>query len=77
MWYYGNQCDIKDPKSSNNNSSSLTKEDYIESGKSKFDREDYNGAISDFTKAISLNPDYAAAYQNRGIVKKKVKKDLL
>ena len=31
--------------------------------------EDYRGAISDFTKAIELNPKYATAYYNRGISK--------
>ena len=30
---------------------------------------DYNGAISDFTKAIELNPDDADAYYNRGLAK--------
>jgi tetratricopeptide (TPR) repeat protein len=31
-------------------------------------KDDYNKAISDFTKAIRLDPNYAIAYQNRGIV---------
>ncbi|MCF8368773.1 MAG: tetratricopeptide repeat protein [Bacteroidales bacterium] len=30
---------------------------------------DYDGAISDFSKAIELNPDYTMAYNNRGIIK--------
>jgi tetratricopeptide (TPR) repeat protein len=31
-------------------------------------KDDY-GAISDYTKAIGLDPDYAAAYNNRGVAK--------
>jgi tetratricopeptide (TPR) repeat protein len=31
---------------------------------------DKNGAIADYTKAIEINPQYAKAYYNRGIVKK-------
>ena len=27
---------------------------------------DYYGAISDYTKAIELNPNFADAYNNRG-----------
>ena len=30
---------------------------------------DYNGAIIDFTKAIDLDPNYAAVYYNRGVTK--------
>ena len=28
----------------------------------------FDGAVADFTKAVSLNPDYAPAYNNRGNV---------
>ena len=35
----------------------------------KSNLEDYSGAIADFTKAIELKPDYAYAYNNRGIAK--------
>jgi len=34
---------------------------------------DYYGAISDFTKAIEINPTYATAYYNRGWNKAKLK----
>jgi len=30
----------------------------------------YDGAISDYTKAIELNPNLASVYYNRGIAKK-------
>jgi len=42
---------------------------YFESGNDKFAAKDYYGAISDFTKAIELNPNYTDAYSNRGISK--------
>ena len=35
--------------------------------------EDYNGAISDYTKAIEINPNYAKAYYNRGLTKRNLK----
>ena len=31
----------------------------------------YEDAIADYTIAIRINPDYASAYKNRGIVKEK------
>ena len=34
------------------------------------EKEDYKGAIANFTKAIELKPDYASVYSNRGISKK-------
>ena len=43
-----------------------TAKEYIKSGNQKDDTKDYNGAISDYTKAIELNPDAAVAYYNRG-----------
>ena len=36
----------------------------------KLNNGDYYGAIADYTKAIELNPDDAAAYYNRGIAKR-------
>ena len=46
---------------------------YNNRGISKDDLKDYYGAIADFTKAISLNPDYAYAYYNRGLSKNYLK----
>ncbi len=42
---------------------------YIYLGNEKFALGDYQGAIADYTQAISLKPDYASAYINRGVVK--------
>jgi len=39
----------------------------LESGKVKLSLGDYKGAISDFTKAIKIKPDFAEAYYSRGI----------
>ena len=42
---------------------------YNKRGNQKYDVEDYKGAISDFSKAIKINPQYGDAYNNRGNVK--------
>ena len=42
---------------------------YYNIGNSKFKLKDYNGAISNFTKAIELNPEYTNAYYNRALAK--------
>ena len=48
---------------------SQTAEEYFNRGNAKSDLEDYDGAISDYTKVIELIPDYADAYYNRGFAK--------
>jgi len=35
----------------------------------KYELEDYSGAISDYTKAIEINPMYVDAYYRRGLTK--------
>ena len=42
---------------------------YINSGVAYMESENYEDAIADFTKAISIDPDYALAYKNRGVAK--------
>ena len=42
---------------------------YNKRGNEKYDAEDYKGAISDFSKAIKINPQHEEAYNNRGNVK--------
>ena len=48
---------------------SQTAEDYYNRGNAKGNSQDYKGAIADYTKAIELNPNFAAAYNNRGNAK--------
>ena len=50
-----------------------TAEEYFSSGYDKAEAKDYYGAISDFTKAIELNPNDASAYFNRGNSKRILK----
>ena len=39
---------------------------YCDRGVAKWRLKQLDGAIQDFTKSVSLNPDYAPAYNNRG-----------
>jgi tetratricopeptide (TPR) repeat protein len=39
-------------------------------GSMKLTQADYDGAITEFSKAIELNPNYAEAYNGRGLAKK-------
>ena len=45
---------------------------YFNSAYNKAERGDHYGAISDFTKAIEINPKDAEAYLNRGIAKENI-----
>ena len=49
-----------------------TADDYFNRGNSKYDLQDYRGAIADFTKAIELKPNNADIYFNRGNSKQKL-----
>ena len=44
-------------------------EGYFDRGVSKYELQDYRGAIQDYSKAIELDPSFADAYFNRGLVK--------
>ena len=46
---------------------------YYNRGIKKYDRGDYYGAISDYTKAIEINPRDADAYYNRALAKDDLK----
>jgi len=43
-----------------------TAEEYLQSGNASFDQGNFSQAISDLTKAIEINPQFAKAYNNRG-----------
>jgi tetratricopeptide (TPR) repeat protein/V8-like Glu-specific endopeptidase len=44
----------------------LKSDDYIASGRQKYGKKDYLGALADYNSAIQLNPNMAAAYNYRG-----------
>ena len=48
---------------------------YFNSGNSKYQQGDFEGALKDYSKAIELNPDYYKAYNNRGNLLSSVKED--
>lgn len=44
-------------------------DDYFALGVQKFEKQDYRGALAEYNRAIQINPNYAIAYNNRGILK--------
>ena len=54
-------------------SQTKTANDLITSAYSKYGRNNYQGSINDYTKAIALSPNYAIAYIGRGLVRHKIK----
>ena len=54
---------------SGNLSNSPTASQMTNSGKAKFNKQDYQGALADYTQAITLDPHYAEAYTNRGFAR--------
>jgi tetratricopeptide (TPR) repeat protein len=47
----------------------LTAEEYFQSGIEKYKQGLFEEALADWTEAIALEPNYAAAYFNRGNAK--------
>ena len=45
---------------------------FFSSGEAKFKTNDYTGAITDYTKALELNPKFAHAYLSRGFAKRSI-----
>lgn len=46
-----------------------TAEEWVKSGDAKRRKRDWDGAITDYTKAIELNPTNASAYERRTTAK--------
>jgi Flp pilus assembly protein TadD len=49
-----------------------TADDFLISAMDKIDRRDVRGAIADYSRAISLKPDYAIAYYRRGLSRERI-----
>jgi tetratricopeptide (TPR) repeat protein len=50
-------------------SPTLTADDYFIAAYQKSEKNDFRGALTDYNQAISANPKYLAAYNNRGLLK--------
>ena len=64
---------VTTPQPQPSSSPQLTAKAFYDSGNSKYDLKDYEGAIADYNQAIKLKSDYAEAYNNRGIAKGNLK----
>ena len=42
-------------------------EEYLHRGDAYFEKEEYDKAIAEFSRAIELDPNYAGAYLSRGV----------
>ncbi|PZD73729.1 Serine protease Do-like HtrA [Acaryochloris thomasi RCC1774] len=54
--------------------SQTTADDYFLQAQAQIDREEYEDAIATLTQAIDLNPDYSAAYAQRGFAQARLAK---
>lgn len=43
--------------------------EFMERGRAKYKKQDYQGAIADFTRAVEISPHYALAYYSRANAK--------
>ncbi|MGL4502860.1 MAG: tetratricopeptide repeat protein, partial [Planktothrix sp.] len=46
---------------------------YVSRGNARYDLKDYQGAISDYDKALKIDPNNAIAYINRGLARSELK----
>jgi tetratricopeptide (TPR) repeat protein len=61
------------PPYNNPKNTNMSVEEYINRGLERKDSNNYNGAISDFSAAIRIKPDYDFAYFQRGSIKDELK----
>ncbi|MEG4318693.1 MULTISPECIES: tetratricopeptide repeat protein [unclassified Microcoleus] len=47
-------------------------DDFYIQGGDKYEKGDYQGAIADYNQALQINPNYAKAYQNRGVARRRL-----
>ena len=57
---------VTTPQTQPSSSPQLTATAFYDSGNSKYNLKDYQGAIADYNQAIKLNPDWPGSYANRG-----------
>jgi tetratricopeptide (TPR) repeat protein len=43
--------------------------DYVKKGDEKFKKQDFSGALADYTNALEINPAFVKAYRKRGLIR--------